>query len=637
MEFGGQLLFEGVTCQIVRGSHIGLVGPNGVGKTTLLRLIIGEFEASAGNISRFPGLRIGYLPQHPVYPPGQTVIQAVLEGMEDVLDLEEDIKRHEDELHSCLRRSDELKEVNDRKTMKLAQRYADLLDRHATIGGASAQGKAKEILAGLGVAERLWDQQMETLSGGERNIVALARILVGDYDLILLDEPGNHLDFAGLEWLEQYLSSSKLAFIVVSHNRYLLDQVCTSVWELEHNVLELFTGNYSDYRSEQLTRRLKQESAFHRQQQQISKLEFQIARLKSWGQVYNNPALAKKAKVMEHRIERMDMVEKPRVERKKMKFRFGGEGARGTIALETKDYRKQFDDGMILLDSVSFLITQGERAAFVGRNGTGKSSLLKDVVTDGHWENPRLRVGKSVKVGYFSQLGENLSMKSTLLVEAQRLTRLSPGAASELMYRFLFTRDDLSKTIAVLSGGEKARLQLAALIVSGSDMLLLDEPTNHLDIDSREAVEDALEEFTGTLVMVSHDRYFLDKLADRVLYFDPPAVNAFEGNFSEFWEKLKAGELTARAVAQRFVAPDKKIKAKKVSEKFDPQRFKEVEAEIARMEAIKPSIEEEIKAFQAKGKDSFADRRRVRLEELDSKLAELYDEWLILGERKKKW
>ncbi len=639
MEFGAQRLFAGVTAQVVRGAHVGLVGPNGVGKTTLLRLIMGECEPSAGHIARLAGLRIGYLPQLPLYPPGQTVLQAVLEGMDEILELEEDIRHHEQELGKTENRKLKTEPDHGRteKILKLAQKFADLLDRHATIGGASAQSRAKEILGGLGVPERLWDQQMETLSGGERNIVALARILVGQYDMILLDEPGNHLDFSGLEWLENYLSSSKLAFIVVSHNRYLLDQVCTSVWELEHGSLEQFTGNYSDYRAEQLTRRLKQESAFQRQQQKISRLEFQIARLRAWGQVYNNPALAKKAKVMEGRIERMDKVVKPRVERRKMKFRFGGEGARGTIALETKDYRKQFDDGMVLLDGVSFLITQGERAAFVGRNGTGKSSLLKDVVTEGNWENPKLRVGKSVKVGYFSQLGENLTMKATLLDEAQRLTGRSPGSAADLLHKFLFTRDDLEKTIGVLSGGEKARLQLAALIVSGSDMLLLDEPTNHLDIDSREAVEDALEEFTGTLVMVSHDRYFLDKLADRVLYFDPPSVNPFEGNFSEFWEKLKAENLSPGAVAQRFIAPEKKPKSKKVSEKFDPLRFKELEAEIARVEAIKPGVEEDIRAFEAKGKESFAERRRARLAELDGRLEELYEEWLTLGERKKKW
>ena len=642
MGFGGQRLFENVTAQVVRGAHIGLVGPNGVGKTTLLRILMGEFEATAGHISRFPGLRIGYLPQHPVYPPGQTVVQAVLEGMGDVVQLEEDITRYEEELSKGTpsanrNRSAEAKEADDKRAMKLAQKYADLLDRHATIGGASAQVKAKEILGGLGVQERLWDQQMDTLSGGERNIVALARILVGDYDMILLDEPGNHLDFAGLEWLENYLSASKVAFIVVSHNRYLLDQVCTSVWELEHGSLENFTGNYSDYRSEQLTRRLKQESAFHRQQQQIARLEFQIARLKSWGQVYNNPALAKKAKVMEHRIERMDKVEKPRAERRKIKFRFGGEGARGTIALETKDYRKVFDNGTVLLDNVSFLITQGERAAFVGRNGTGKSSMLKDVVTEGSWENQSLRVGKSVKVGYFSQLGENLNMKATLHSEAMRLTGKSPGASADLLYKFLFTRDDLEKSVQVLSGGEKARLQLAALIVAGLDMLLLDEPTNHLDIDSREAVEDALEEFAGTLVMVSHDRYFLDKLADRVLYFEPPSVSAFEGNFSEFWDKLKAGELNSRAISHRTLAPEKKLKVKKKDEKFDPQRFKELEAEIARVEATRPAIEEEIKSFASKGKDAFAERRKARLTELNAKLEELYEEWLELGERKKKW
>jgi ATP-binding cassette subfamily F protein 3 len=655
MEFGGQSIFQDVTAQVVKGAHIGLVGPNGVGKTTLFRILIGELEASRGHVAKLPGLRIGYLPQQPSYPPGQTVLQAVLAGMDEVLELEGEIERHAEALANSGLSSklaeagieldvsedfgitaEEVRGDSHRRTMRIAARYADLLDRHAALGGGFALGKVKETLAGLGVAERLWEQPMETLSGGERNIVALARILVGDYDMILLDEPGNHLDFAGLEWIENFLAASKLAFIVISHNRYLLDQVCTEIWELERGRLEKFTGNYSDYRAEKLTRRLKQESAYQRQQQQIARLEFQIQRLKAWGSVYDNPGLSKKAKVFERRIEKMDKVERPQAERRKMKFRFGGSGPRGTIAIEARGYRKVFDDGMTLLDKVDFLIAQGERVAFVGRNGAGKSSLLKDVVKDGHWENPSLRVGKSVSPGYFSQLGENLNMRATILDEAQRLTGLSPGAASELLHRFLFTRDDLEKTVGVLSGGEKARLQLAALIVSGVDMLLLDEPTNHLDIDSREAVEDALEEFAGTMVVISHDRYFLDKLADRVLFFEPPQVRPFDGNFTEFWTKLKEGRIEMKtAFAPVSTTAEKKIKAKPA--KFDPQKFKEVEAQIARMEEIRPGVEAEMLDFQSKGKESFAERRRARLREIDEKLEALYEEWLVLGERKKKW
>lgn len=620
---------------VARGDRIGLVGPNGVGKTTLLRLLIGELESSGGHVARLPSLKIGYLQQQPEYPPGQTVMEAVVAGMEDLVKLEAELKRLEDTLSLSGGEATE-SNLSSTQKIKLANRYAELLDHHHSLGGSSAKGQATAILSGLGVAERLWEAPMETLSGGERNIVALAKILVGEYDVIMLDEPGNHLDFSGLEWLENYLSSEKLTFVVVSHNRYLLDQVCTQIWELEHGKLEQFTGNYSDYRSEKLTRKIKQEAAFHRQQQQVARLEFQIARLKAWGSVYNNPGLAKKAKVIEHRIERMDKIEKPRTENRRIKFRLNSAGPRGTIAVEAKNYQKVFEDGFVLLDGVNFLVRQGERVAFVGDNGTGKSSLMKDIVTEAHWENPNLRVGKSVKSGYFSQMGENLNLRSSLLDEAMRLTALSPGSASELLHRFLFTRDDLQKSVGVLSGGEKARLQLAALITSGADMLLLDEPTNHLDIDSREAVEDALEEYTGTLVMVSHDRYFLDKLSDRVIHFRPPQCISHEGNFSEFWERWKAGEFdkpVQKAAANQTIA----AKVKFVKQKFDPQRFKELEVEIKRFEEMRPGIEEEIRGFEAKGKESFAERRRARLAEIDYKLNELYDEWLQLGERKKNW
>lgn len=540
---------------------------------------------------------------------------------------------------SRLRGNEEFERRQADDKIKLATRYAELLDHHHSIGGSSASGRAMSVLSGLGVAERLWEAPMETLSGGERNIIALAQILVGEYDVILLDEPGNHLDFSGLEWLENYLSDSAMTFLVVSHNRYLLDRVCNRIWELERGRLEQFTGNYSDYRSEKLTRKLKQESAFQRQQLQIARLEFQIQRLKSWGAIHDNPGLSKRAKAFERRIEKMEKVERP-TEKRKISFRLGSEGPKGTIALQAREYFKEFEDGFRILDRVNFLVTQGERVAFVGNNGTGKSSLIKDVVSDGHWDNPRLRVGKSVRIGYFSQLVENLNSRATLLDEAQRLTGLSPGSASELMHRFLFTRDDLEKTIGVLSGGEKARLQLAALIVSGADMLLLDEPTNHLDVDSREAVEDALEDFPGTLVMISHDRYFLDKLAERVLYFRPPSVLPFDGNFSEFWEKRGlAGvvpQLNAGGEAVSAIAPSTK-KPKNVRLKFDPQRFKQLEVEIERLEQLKPPIEEEIVGFLAKGKVNFVERRRARLAEIDAKLEELYEEWVELGERKKKW
>ncbi|MDP8227859.1 MAG: ATP-binding cassette domain-containing protein [Candidatus Electryoneaceae bacterium] len=361
--------------------------------------------------------------------------------------------------------------------------------------------------------------------------------------------------------------------------------------------------------------------------------------------MYDNPALARTAKVFERRVENLEHVDRPAGDGKRMQFRFLIPPSRGDIALEAKGYRKQFDDLPPLLEEVHFLISKGERTAMVGNNGTGKSSFLKDVIEYGRWEHPVLRVGKSVRVGYYAQLGENLELKQSLVENAMRLTGLLRGNASDLLHRFLFTRDDLDKSASVLSGGEKARLQLAVLVSSGADMLLLDEPTNHLDIPSREAVEDALEEFRGTLVFVSHDRYFLDKLADRVLHFVPPDVIPYQGNFTEFWMKRKLsgpvnkplGGSPMDGSASAESEPSSKTKTKRKRIKFDPQRFREVESEIRQLEALRPEVEVELRKLEAKGKTARADLRRKRLQKIDRKLERLYDEWLVLGERKKKW
>ncbi len=629
-------MLSNIQAQIEKGNHIGLVGPNGVGKTTLLRLITGSLDPSGGHVARFPALKIGYLPQHPDYPDVQTVFSEVFTGLGEVRLIEQ-------QMRDC---EATLKQAEDEGTDALqrwAQHYADLSERFELLGGSNAEGHVEEMLDGLGVPHRLWQSKMESLSGGERNVVGLARILIGNHDLFLLDEPGNHLDFSGLEWLERMLVSSEKAFIIVSHNRYLLDKVCNQVWELSRQELTAYTGNYSHYRQEKLSAQLRQEMDFKRAQKDINRLQFNIQRLKSWASVYDNPALAKTAKVFEKRVEKLQQVDKPTGDGKKMRFRFLIQPPKGNIALDVKGYRKQFEGHPPLLEDVSFLISKGERVALVGNNGTGKSSILKDIIDEGRWENEVLRVGKSVQVGYFAQLGENLDPKSSLVENAMKMTGMLRGNATDLLHRFLFTRDDLEKNVSVLSGGEKARLQLAALVSSGADMLLLDEPTNHLDIPSREAVEDALEEFPGTLLFVSHDRYFLDKLSDQVVHFEPPNVITYDGNFSEFWSKRKRHTSVDKPLGhspmdeQKSVKTKQPIKSKQKRFKFDPQRFKELDEEIHRLEDIRPEIEREYHLFIEKGKLARAEHRRKRLSQINSKLELLYEEWLELGEKKKKW
>ncbi len=638
--FGGQEIFDSITAQINKEDHIGLVGPNGAGKTTLLKLIVGAFEPIDGSVAHVSNISVGYLRQHPVYPECQTAFEEVFSGLGEIRKVEAEMRRVEQRLHRA-------EEEEPEKVDLIGMQYAELTDKYQMLGGPAAEAKIAALLDGLGVPRRIWTSPMESLSGGERNMIGLGRILIGDHDLMLLDEPGNHLDFSGLEWLENFLNASNKAFIIVSHNRYSLDRVCNKIWELDHKRLDEYSGNYSEYRSQKLQKQLVQESAYNRAQKEISRMEFNIQRLKAWASVYDNPKLAKTAKRFEKRVEDLEKVERPEHDGKKIKLRFLTKPPKGHIALEVKNYKIQFDDEPPLLDNVNFLISQGERVALIGNNGTGKSTFLKDAIDNGKWENSRLRVGKSVSLGYYSQLGENIDEKSTIIEEAMRLTGLLRGEASVLLHRFLFTVDDLEKPVKILSGGEKARLQLAAIVQSGSDMLLLDEPTNHLDIPSREAVEDALEEFPGTLIVISHDRYFLDKLSDRIFHFLPPDVIEYEGNFSDFWKKRRKyletnqskTDATARKRSTDYDSGESKrnAAAKKKRIKFDPSRFKELEGEIARLENLRPGIEDEFKQLDAKGKTERAEKRRVRLEKIDNQLDELYEEWLVLGEKKKKW
>lgn len=641
MAFGAQVVLDNVTLQANQGDHIGLIGANGSGKSTLLKLICSELMPLGGGITAVSGLRIGYLPQNPVYKEGRTALSEVCSGFEEINSLQDELEKLRSKIESTQDDTPQLE--------KISMKYAELLDHFELLGGSSVQARASSIMNNLGLPERIWESDVSTLSGGERNLIGLAKLLIADYDLLLLDEPGNHLDFSGLEWLERYLSELQQTFIIVSHNRYTLDRVCDRIWELERGKVFEHTGNYSSFRADKLNRRMLEESAYKRAQKDIKRLQFNIQRLKAWSSVYDNPKLARTAKAFEKRVEDLERIRKPDSERKKLRFRLLSRKPQGDIALDIKNWDLQFENHPPLLKNVNYLISQGERAALVGDNGTGKSSMLKAIIADGAWENPNLRIGKSVKMGYYTQLGENLNHDATLIEETMRLTGLLKGSAADLLHRFLFTIDDLDKYVSILSGGEKARLQLAVLMNSGADLLLLDEPTNHLDIDSREAVEDAFEEFPGTMLIISHDRYFIDKIADRILLVQPPEVIDYESNFTEFWERYSSQLLENQSYSlkklrqqsadktnqEEEVSRSEKKKSKRV--KFNPARFRELEEEITHYENIRAEVEEEYKTFVEKGKSSRAERRLERLSKIDVKLEQIYAEWIELGERKKSW
>lgn len=632
--FGAQDVLLGINQEINAGDAIGFVGRNGVGKTTLLKMIAGVDKSTSGHMNFASDVRVGYLVQDPHYPEGRTLYQEVREGIAALDSLEQELRTLEERLadETLMEDADEYK--------RILERYSRVQEQFEQREGWRADSRVEAILDGLKVARQDWERDVSTFSGGERNVIGLARILVQEPDVMLLDEPGNHLDFEGLDWLESALKQFRGAVVLVSHNRYLLDSVCKSIWELENGKIEPYAGNYSAYRAEKLQKLERQEAEVKRAQREAGRLKFQIQRLKSWASVYDNPKLARTAKRFEKRVEELESKEVKREDTRKIGLQFGAERTKGDIALDVRHYSKQFGDAPPLFKDVTVRLQQGDTAALVGPNGTGKSTFLKDVLQEARWENETLRMGKAMRVGYLSQMGDELERKNDLITELLRMSGLRRNEGEALLYRFMFKRDDFEKNVGVLSGGERVRLQLAALMSSDANFLILDEPTNHLDVFSREAVEDALEEYPGTLLVVSHDRYFLDKIARRVLFVQNADMESFDGNFSEFWYKWKD---LREAEQQQLLEAEKREKEKTKSKRnlrrvrFNAERFKFLEEEIARLEAQKERLSGEIDREREKGNRKREQQKRDTFARTEADLEEIYEEWFAMGDKKNEY
>jgi ATP-binding cassette subfamily F protein 3 len=527
--YGTQDVLRGVSLQINPGEHVGLVGRNGSGKTTIFRLINNEEPPDRGEVIRARGMRLGLLAQHIHFEPGSTVHESALAAFGHLQQIEHEM--HELE-HRMGEAPDDLE--------KVLERYSDLQHQFEREGGFEYTARAESILQGLGFDRTTWSLETEKLSGGQQNRLGLVRLLLAEPDVLLLDEPTNHLDVTGVEWLEEFLQSYPSGFVIISHDRYFLDRACRRIIELENGRASSYTGNYSDYLVEREERREAQQRAYDNQQQLIAKTE-EFIRRNLAGQKTKQ---AKSRRTMLAKLERVDAV---RADQSSGDFRLRSIERAGNHVLTVDQTTIGYPDKVLARD-ISFVLRRAECLGIIGPNGSGKTTFLKTILKQIPPLAGEIRWGTKVEVGYYAQQLDDLDDRNEIIMELRRVA--SPGAtAGELrsfLAKFLFRGDDVYKHVRDLSGGEKGRLALAKLIYSRVNVLVLDEPTNHLDIPSREALEEALDAYQGTILTISHDRYFLDRIATQILALDGEGVaEHYDGDYTEYHDWKAGGGIAA--------------------------------------------------------------------------------------------
>ena len=524
---GARKIFENLNWEIQRGQRIGLIGPNGAGKSSLFKLITGEYTAEkGGEVTRAKGITTGYLSQQPEFDPWQIVFTCAVEGNPR-------FERIREELNSVEASFADPKVFNNEKTLsRTIEKQQALLSEYQELGGDQYPDKVRELLIRLGLSAEHFSKKMGELSGGQRKLVGLARLLLIKPQVLLLDEPDNHLDLNGKLYLEQMILSYPGTIVIVSHDRYLLDRVATHITELEDGKLTTFEGNYSDFILDKQTKMERQDELFSVQQRTIARIEMAIKRYAIWAKVYGSEKFAKRAKAIQNRLDKMERIEKPVIERRRMDLKLNGWRGSNKV-LEFKSASKSYC-GQIVLNSANLLIRHGERVGIIGPNGSGKSVLLRLALELEMPDAGDVIMGPSIRPAWYAQEHETLDPKLTVLDTIRQKTAISENNAVSFLNRFLFTYQMTSQPVAELSGGERSRLQLALVMLSNANFLLLDEPTNNLDIASAEVLENALTEFEGSVLVVSHDRYFLDQVVDRLLVLDEGRINEFSGGYSEY-------------------------------------------------------------------------------------------------------
>ena len=615
--FGVNAVLRDVSLTVQQGDRIGLVGVNGCGKSTLMRILAGLDAQDGGEISLVRGLRVGYLAQQNMVTSGETVWNELQKVYEQVFAMEKKLRELEDEMAHA--------HTDAQRFAQLSADYDRLTQRFEEADGYSWKSMVSGVLNGLGFKPAQYDQCVDSLSGGEQTRLCLARLLLQKPDLLLLDEPTNHLDMETLQWLENYLAAYKGSVLVISHDRYFLDHVCTGIVEILMGSSEQYNGNYTRYIAQRQERFESRMRAYEIQQKEIERQQAIIARYR----MFNREKSIRAAESREKALDRMEKLEKP-VDERAIRFSFEARRRTGEDVLQLTEISKSFGEKHLFHD-LTLRVRAGDRVALIGPNGVGKSTMIKIIVGEEQPDTGFIRYGSNVDIGYYDQHQSTLHADKTALDEIwDRFPQMEQSNVRGALGMFLFTGDDVFKPIHTLSGGEKGRVALTALMLRKDNLLLLDEPTNHLDMDSREVLEDALTDFGGTIITVSHDRYFINRIANRIIEMQPDGVTEYIGNYDDYIERKN------RPVAVEAEAGKTKteLEKEKRREKLSRQALRQLKIRAQEAEKAVGVKEAEIAELEAQMADpslysdaqKSADVQRA-YQKAQQALQTLYEQW----------
>ncbi|WP_079913825.1 ABC-F family ATP-binding cassette domain-containing protein [Paenibacillus sp. 32352] len=637
--YGINTVLSNISLQIEARERIGLVGVNGAGKSTLLQIIAGEMSYDSGDIFKAKETKIGYLKQNS----GLVSDRSIWDEMKSVFAHLEEAEQELRKLEMMMADPDVL--ASDKQTEETMKRYAALSEWFKEQGGYEAEARIRGILHGMGFGDFAPETPIHTLSGGQKTRLALAKMLLQAPDLLLLDEPTNHLDIPTLTWLEGYLRSYSGAILVVSHDRYFLDALVNAIYEIERTTSKRYTGNYTRYVETKQAEYEIQMKQFEKQQEEISKMEEFVQRN------IVRASTTKRAQSRRKALEKMERLDKPLGDLKRASFAFEVEQPSGKEVLQVGDVSISYDGRKPLLHNVSFQLRRGDTAALIGPNGIGKSTLLKTLIGSRQQDQGEIRWGTNVRIGYYDQEQKGLNPNNTVLDEVwNEFPNLEEARIRTVLGSFLFSGEDVFKKIAALSGGEKARVSLAKLMLQKANVLILDEPTNHLDLFSKEVLESALIDYEGTLLFISHDRYFLNKMAESMLELKSDGVTTYLGNYDDYVEKkqelaeMEQQRQAAEAAKQKGAgsksssapaAPDNSYEANKAAkreERTKQRKLEQLEQTIAKLEEELAQLEEELALPEVYNDYVLVQQKNETIEQKKAELADCYEQWEQLAE-----